>query len=423
MKNPEASPQNRTRKIVTPLLLILALMCLGPSVQAQTTDQTIPLKNSRFLPNDGKISEVREVSKESDDGKDRYDGPVKDWRFEEKVKGASLIIPDDGQGVIFQADSETARGDFVSTPFKMNPFRWVDVLVEYQVETGKPVLFVCLRPADDPSLVDLAFLPKARKGKKKIETVRVHTGIMDTDYCLALAVMGTGSVRALKIEASEAGLYQRPDKPVFVLDITQSREPRGGRLEWDGIDKLVKVFGFPSIEHIHYSKFTAKKLKAIDPALVVLSPMCKKWGKADRGKVDLAIRRAVYFGVPVVGICFGHQLLAQNHGSGGTRICEWGVHRIDVKRKDPIFEGLPRSSHFYANEAHSYAVERAGKMLTLASSEKVDSQIFRYKNKPWYSFQARIEQGWEDSCPTTQLLWKNMFRKWGLLSERVLVKE
>jgi GMP synthase-like glutamine amidotransferase len=418
MEIPEASPQNRTRTTCLPLLIALALLFIASSGQGQITDQLLPLKNCDFLPAENKKTDYRTLRKEKEKS-----GPIQDWRFEEKVKGAGLLVPDDKQGVILEAVDETARGDLVSAPFKMSPFRWVDVTVEYQVESGKPVLFVCLRPEDDPSLVDLEFLPEARKGKKQRATVRVHSGLTDGDYCLALSIMGAGSARALSIEASESGIYERPKKPVFVLDITQSRAPRGDRLEWEGIDKLVKVFGFPSIEHMHFTKFTAKKLKAIDPALVILSPMCKKWGKSDRGKVDLAIRRTVYFGVPVVGICFGHQLLAQNHGSGGKKNCEYGVYRIDVKRKDPLFEGLPRSSHFYANEAHSYAVERAGKMQVLASSEKVDSQIFRYRNKPWYSFQARIEQGWEESSPATQLLWKNMFRKWGLFPKPVLAKE
>jgi GMP synthase-like glutamine amidotransferase len=110
------------------------------------------------------------------------------------------------------------------------------------------------------------------------------------------------------------------------------------------------------------------------------------------------------------------------NGAGGSIIPEWGTFKIDVKRKDPIFDGLPKTSYFHAFESHNYSVERAGKMQILASSEKVETQVVRYKGKPWYSFQARIEEGWEDSCPEAYLLWKNMFKIWRLLSDRSLAR-
>ena len=50
----------------------------------------------------------------------------------------------------------------------------------------------------------------------------------------------------------------------------------------------------------------------------------------------------------------------------------------------------------------------------LASSEICETQIYRYADEPWYTFQGHIERGWESACPEAYLLWKNMLRNWGL---------
>ncbi len=50
----------------------------------------------------------------------------------------------------------------------------------------------------------------------------------------------------------------------------------------------------------------------------------------------------------------------------------------------------------------------------IAKSKKVPVEVLRFREKPWYTFQAHIEREWEYACPEAYILWQNMLRKWKL---------
>ena len=394
---------------------------------ADAARQALPVKNPRFAAGDS------------------ADQPVKDWVFEalrldinegsNRVKlevtpqgEATLLLPPDGTGVVLQGTTETARGDLISAPFKLTPFRFVEVTVEYVFETGEPLLFVCLRPTADRGLVDLDFLPRTQVGDKRKATVRLHSGAFDGDYSLAVSVGGVGSARVLSIEARQTGDYPRPDKPVFVVDLLRDNPRPDGELNWGDAAKFVKLFGFPSVKHGHYSEVTPQMIQAADPALIVLSPKSADLKRPDRQKITVAVQAAMDHGVPIVGICAGHQALPMVIGQGafiyrqaedlpgGRRyLSEWGPTKLQVVKNDPLFEGLPRYPYFYASESHQASVsdEFTGADV-LASTDFCKPQVFHYPDKPWYTFQCHIERGWEVSCPEPYLFWKNMLRMWEL---------
>lgn len=76
------------------------------------------------------------------------------------------------------------------------------------------------------------------------------------------------------------------------------------------------------------------------------------------------IREATFVGVPVLGICFGHQLVAVAHGAPtirnprGPEIGSTTIHLTPHGQSDPLFAGLPSS--FLANLTHEDAVEPDG---------------------------------------------------------------
>lgn len=325
---------------------------------------------------------------------------------------AELLAPEQGAGILLRGTSDTARGDLVSAPFAMQAYRWAKVEVRFQIESGHPLVFVGLRPTTDRSLVDLEFLATDRNKSPRSQSVRLHTGGHEGPYSLAVSVGGIGAVRVLSVEATEDGDYARPTRPLCVLDI-RSADPE--RSPSPNFARVASVFGFPSVEYLHYTEFSAERLDAIDPALLILPGLTSSTG-LDARKMDAAVLAAVQHDVPVVGVCLGHQVLARAHGATLGRAAEWGPTRIEVVRKDPLFDGLPRRPQFYASESHNFEVTRpVGRMQIIASAETCKTQVFRYRGKPWYTFQGHIERGWEVASPEAVLLWKNMLRIWDVI--------
>lgn len=95
------------------------------------------------------------------------------------------------------------------------------------------------------------------------------------------------------------------------------------------------------------------------------------------------IRDAMALGAPLLGVCYGHQLMA--HALGGIvdyhpRGRELGCHEVqlhDAAQADPLLAGLP--ARFQAHLTHEQSVLRLPPGATvLASSDHDAHQIVRY---------------------------------------------
>jgi len=100
------------------------------------------------------------------------------------------------------------------------------------------------------------------------------------------------------------------------------------------------------------------------------------------------LRETVHEGVPVLGICYGHQLLA--HALGGQVDYnpagrESGTVHIDLHphaQEDPLFSVLP--AKFAAHATHVQTVVRAPDGATvLARSEQDQCHAFRWRDHAW----------------------------------------
>jgi GMP synthase (glutamine-hydrolysing) len=89
------------------------------------------------------------------------------------------------------------------------------------------------------------------------------------------------------------------------------------------------------------------------------------------------VRRVHRAGVPVLGICWGHQLLAQ---ALGGRVVDMGTHELGYKQivrlgDDPLFEGVP--TEFTSFETHTDRVaELPSGAVALARNDR-GVQAFR----------------------------------------------
>lgn len=100
------------------------------------------------------------------------------------------------------------------------------------------------------------------------------------------------------------------------------------------------------------------------------------------------VREAVSAGIPMLGICFGHQLMAQALGGEagyhpeGLEIGTVPVRLTDDGRADPLLGGLPDT--FLAHVTHSQTVLTLPQgAVLLAASDHDPHQAFRVGHHAW----------------------------------------
>ena len=106
------------------------------------------------------------------------------------------------------------------------------------------------------------------------------------------------------------------------------------------------------------------------------------------------LRDAFDRGMPILGSCFGHQMLALAL-SGETHVAhsatpELGWIEVEVLAADPILEGIPRPFHCFAS--HFDEVRRPPEpWRVLARSDRCPVQVMRYGDSPVWGIQAHPE--------------------------------
>ena len=105
-------------------------------------------------------------------------------------------------------------------------------------------------------------------------------------------------------------------------------------------------------------------------------------------KTEDWLRAIIPSGCPVIGICFGHQLIADMLGGAvcdnpnGWEIGTVEIRRTDASDDDALFRHLPKS--FQAQAVHRQTVSRPPKgAVVLARSGQDDCHAFRYCQSVW----------------------------------------
>ena len=106
------------------------------------------------------------------------------------------------------------------------------------------------------------------------------------------------------------------------------------------------------------------------------------------------LARAVDAKKKILGICFGHQLLARAlWGKSAVSKCpsaEFGWRQMEVDNSDPLFAGLPRRSWLYCSHFDQVAALGPG-ARTLADSADCGIQAFRLDGRPIWGVQFHPE--------------------------------
>lgn len=93
---------------------------------------------------------------------------------------------------------------------------------------------------------------------------------------------------------------------------------------------------------------------------------------------------------PVLGICFGHQLIGMTYGASVTRQKEdrdWQV--IELLQEDPLFNRF--STEFEMMEDHCETIAIPKDFIHLAVSDACINEAMKHKDKPIYGVQFHPE--------------------------------
>ncbi len=97
-------------------------------------------------------------------------------------------------------------------------------------------------------------------------------------------------------------------------------------------------------------------------------------------------------GVPVLGICAGHQFMATHLGgkAGPSKVPEFGKVLVSIDDEDDLFKGLPDT--LVAWESHNDEVTQLPPdFKSLAHSDNCQVQAMRHSSKPLFGLQFHPE--------------------------------
>ena len=138
-------------------------------------------------------------------------------------------------------------------------------------------------------------------------------------------------------------------------------------------------------------KITLDEIVALQPSHIVISPGP---GNPDDGGISLDVIRAMGESTPILGVCLGHQCVAQAYGgviSRAPRLMH-GKTSMVYHRRARLFTGVP--SPFEATRYHSLIAEEdtlPDSLRVTAFTEEGEIMAIRHKSHPVVGVQFHPE--------------------------------
>jgi GMP synthase-like glutamine amidotransferase len=111
------------------------------------------------------------------------------------------------------------------------------------------------------------------------------------------------------------------------------------------------------------------------------------------------VRRAVDVGTPLLGVCYGHQIIARAYGGDASvRISptpEIGWVEIEQTAENPVLKSLPRKFHTFQSHFEE-VLALPGQFVSTAISPRCAIQAYYIKNKPVFGVQFHPERNAEE---------------------------
>lgn len=153
------------------------------------------------------------------------------------------------------------------------------------------------------------------------------------------------------------------------------------------ISRRIRSFGVNS--DILPAETSAPELIRLSPKGIILSGGAASVYDADSPQMDAGI---LNLGIPVLGICYGHQLIA--HADGGRVVSgergEYGITSMEIKDSGNILKGLPAVTNVWMNHRDVVA-EIPNGYIIIASTKDSRAAAFADAGRKIYGVQFHPE--------------------------------
>lgn len=140
---------------------------------------------------------------------------------------------------------------------------------------------------------------------------------------------------------------------------------------------------------IHPCSMTAAELKSLDPSAIILSGGPASVGEAESPALDPAI---LELGVPILGICYGMQLLANSLGGKLAKSAsrEYGPAELTLTAPSRLWTGLPEKIMVWMSHGDTVIAAPAGFEI-IGSTEKLKIAAMGDNERKIYALQFHPE--------------------------------
>lgn len=153
------------------------------------------------------------------------------------------------------------------------------------------------------------------------------------------------------------------------------------------VETLVEDWKIIPLSKVLTSVFTDAQAFIISGSPTLLTQS----NEQDRATWIQSVQKLLTYQLPLLGICFGHQILGLAYGATYSLCKEDRLfQRVQQKRKDSLFNDLPYPT-VSLKEDHTECIELPKDFILLASSSTCQVEAMKHQKMPWYGVQFHPE--------------------------------
>lgn len=179
-----------------------------------------------------------------------------------------------------------------------------------------------------------------------------------------------------------------------ILIVNNYYKPKN-RNNVDQITKMLEECGEVKPKVIDLNKISGYKIRDEIDAVILSGSSASLWVPRDLQMYEEEIKFIHRVKIPMLGICFGHQIIACAFGTEIKELKERisGFIEVEILKPNKIFSSWKKGEKIMVSQSHKDYISRLPKkFICLARSESCEIEAMKHESKPLFSIQAHIER-------------------------------